>query len=152
MNRLFSQTLGQSTQLQPGWPTFSSSGQIIFPSGSKSNGSATESVGDHLLPSNSHFVQNRLQKPSDSDSDDDQEDPSRADLKAGLNAEDIRQPLKLGWKRHTIVKKIGSSGVRGEVLYFSPEGRRVRSHNDVSRVSTRVICSNIQPLLQLFIS
>lgn len=133
MNRLFSQTLGQSTQLQPGWPTFSSSGQIIFPGGAKSNGSALESIGDRL-PSNSNAALIRQHKPSESDSDEDQEDPSKADLRSGLNDEDIRQPLRLGWKRHTIVKKIGSSGVRGEVLYFSPEAKRLRGHNDVSRV------------------
>ena len=145
MNRLFTQTLGQSTQLQPGWPTFSSTGQIIFPGGSKSNGSsssaAKEGPGDlrPSLPSNSRLsVPGRPRKPSESDSDDDVEDPSKADLRPGLNDEDIRQPLRLGWKRHTIIKKIGSSGVRGEVLYFSPEGKRLRSHNDVSRVSDNV--------------
>ena len=153
MNRLFTQTLGHSTQLQPGWPTFSSTGQIIFPGGSKSNGSSSSSAAKEgpgdlrpSLPSNSRLsvpglsvsglsVSGRLRKPSESDSDDDVEDPSKADLRPGLNDEDIRQPLRLGWKRHTIIKKIGSSGVRGEVLYFSPEGKRLRSHNDVSRVS-----------------
>ena len=143
MNRLFTQTLGQSTQLQPGWPTFSSTGQIIFPGGSKSNGSSSSSAAKEgsgdlrpSLPSNSRLsVPGRPRKPSESDSDDDLEDPSKADLRPGLNDEDIRQPLRLGWKRHTIIKKIGSSGVRGEVLYFSPEGKRLRSHNDVSRVS-----------------
>lgn len=143
MNRLFSQTLGHSTQLQPGWPTFSSSGQIIFPGSSKINGSASDDISDRSLPSNSQTLLSRQRKPSESDSDEDQEDPSKADLKPGLNDEDIRQPLKLGWKRHTIVKKIGSFGVRGEVLYFSAEGKRLRSHNDVSRVSYLVFFSDI---------
>ena len=67
--------------------------------------------------------------------DSEPEDPSKRDLRPNLNQEDIRIPLRYGWKRHTIIKKISAFGIKGEILYFSPDNKRVKSHNDVAKVS-----------------
>ena len=46
-------------------------------------------------------------------------------------------PLSLGWKRETLIRAIGKSGVRGEVTYYSPSGRRFRQYPDVVRYLER---------------
>ena len=48
-----------------------------------------------------------------------------------------RIPLTLGWKRETLIRAIGKSGVRGEVTYYSPSGRRFRQYPDVVRYLER---------------
>ena len=49
----------------------------------------------------------------------------------------LRVPLSLGWKRETLIRSIGKSGVRGEVTYYSPSGRRFRQYPDVVRYLER---------------
>ena len=49
----------------------------------------------------------------------------------------LRLPMTLGWKRETVIRSIGKSGVRGEVTYFSPSGRRFRQYPDVVRYLER---------------
>ena len=49
----------------------------------------------------------------------------------------LRVPLSLGWKRETLIRAIGKSGVRGEVTYYSPSGRRFRQYPDVVRYLER---------------
>jgi len=49
----------------------------------------------------------------------------------------LRIPLTLGWKRETLIRAIGKSGVRGEVTYYSPSGRRFRQYPDVVRYLER---------------
>ena len=70
---------------------------------------------------------------SANDTDSGEED-SIDDFKPGTNEEDIRIPLRYGWRRYTIIKKIGSTGVRGDVLYMSPEGKKLRTLNDIQKV------------------
>lgn len=72
----------------------------------------------------------------DPDSDADSEHDSRDDFRPDLNEEDIRAPLKCGWRRYTIISRITSTGVRGDVLYMTPEGKKLRNLNDIQRVST----------------
>lgn len=49
----------------------------------------------------------------------------------------LRVPLAAGWKRETLIRSIGKSGVRGEVTYYSPSGRRFRQYPDVVRYLER---------------
>lgn len=49
----------------------------------------------------------------------------------------LRIPLTQGWKRETLIRAIGKSGVRGEVTYYSPSGRRFRQYPDVVRYLER---------------
>ncbi|XP_057373680.1 bromodomain adjacent to zinc finger domain protein 2B-like [Daphnia carinata] len=49
----------------------------------------------------------------------------------------LRIPLTQGWKRETLIRSIGKSGVRGEVTYYSPSGRRFRQYPDVVRYLER---------------
>ena len=49
----------------------------------------------------------------------------------------LRIPLSQGWKRETLIRAIGKSGVRGEVTYYSPSGRRFRQYPDVVRYLER---------------
>ena len=55
----------------------------------------------------------------------------------------LRVPLSLGWKRETLIRAIGKSGVRGEVTYYSPSGRRFRQYPDVVRYLERQGVDNI---------
>ncbi|KAI1290022.1 Bromodomain adjacent to zinc finger domain protein 2B [Halotydeus destructor] len=122
-NRLIPGAL-PTTQLQPGWPTFTPSGQIVFPSKSNGNSSAMSA---------SHQSRPNVRKPSETETDDDSDVSSRPDYKEGVTQEDIRLPLRFGWKRHTIMKQLGTSGVKGEILYFSPDGKKVKSQQEVVR-------------------
>ena len=81
----------------------------------------------------------------DQDSDADSEHDSRDDFRPDLNEEDIRMPLKCGWRRYTIISRISSGGVRGDVLYMTPEGKKLRNLNDIQRVSTPV--ASLIPIL-----
>lgn len=45
----------------------------------------------------------------------------------------LRVPLSHGWKRETTIRSVGKCGVRGDVTYYSPSGRRFRHHADVVR-------------------
>ena len=59
----------------------------------------------------------------------------------------IKLPLRLGWRRETVVKEIigsgssssgsgsGSGGVRGDVIYYAPCGKKLRNFQEIERVS-----------------
>lgn len=81
--------------------------------------------------------QRPLQSPVTNDTDSGEED-STDDFKPGTNEEDIRIPMRFGWRRYTIISKMSSSGVRGDVVYISPEGKKLRTLNDVHKVSHAV--------------
>lgn len=122
--------------LPAGWPTFNSSGQIVFPS-AKSNGNSAPK------PSSSRDAErarSSVVNPSDSDSDN-ESDVSKD--RESVNEEDIRLPLRFGWRRHTIIKRLGTSGIKGEVLYFSPDGKKLKNQQDVVRYITRHNVRNI---------
>jgi len=50
-------------------------------------------------------------------------------------AELVRVPLRQGWRRQTCLRQISASGVRGDVVYFGPCGKRLSAYSDVLRVS-----------------
>lgn len=83
-----------STQLQPGWPTFSPSGQIIFPTARNGNSSNKLSVPTHVRESVSRSGSEGV-KPSDSETDDESE-ASKADEREAINEENLRIPLRYG--------------------------------------------------------
>lgn len=95
-----------STQLQPGWPSFgptgelltfpnrSSTGQIIFPSSAKNGNSSKLSVPGHVRDSISRSSSEV--KPSDTSETDDESEASRADERETINEENLRIPLRYG--------------------------------------------------------
>jgi len=50
-----------------------------------------------------------------------------------VEAELVRLPLTKGWRRQTCVRSLSSSGIRGDVLYYSPCGRKFASVAEISR-------------------
>jgi hypothetical protein len=45
----------------------------------------------------------------------------------------IKYPLKLKWRRETIVKEIHKNGIRGDVIYYSPCGKKLRTFQEIER-------------------
>lgn len=94
--------------------------------------------------------QNQARHARDQDSDPESDADSKDDFRPDLNEEDIRAPLKFGWRRYTIISRISSSGIRGDVLYMSPEGKKLRNLSDIQRVSfmgMKTFCSILNVLL-----
>jgi hypothetical protein len=48
---------------------------------------------------------------------------------------ELKVPLERGWKRSTTILAIGKRGFIGEVLYFAPCGKKMKTIPDVMRVS-----------------
>lgn len=47
------------------------------------------------------------------------------------NEREARIPLERGWQRQTIIHSYGKSGVKGEVIYIAPCGKKLRSYPEV---------------------
>jgi len=155
----------QAARWSPLFPT----GQLMMPNGMRealahlytnslqqaaAAGASTSNSASRGLPttSSSSGFDSLSQKPSDSskvevnsvDSDSDDEDSSKPDdFKPGTSAEDIRIPLKFGWRRYTIINRISSSGVKGDVVYISPEGKKLRTLNDIQKYLNKGLCPTI---------
>ncbi|CAF2096983.1 unnamed protein product [Rotaria magnacalcarata] len=70
--------------------------------------------------------------------DDDDSDPNPKRRKGEEVSETlIRIPLNRGWKRVTIVRAITRTGVRGDVSYYAPCGRKLRSFQEIDRYLTK---------------
>ncbi|CAF0939581.1 unnamed protein product [Adineta steineri] len=66
--------------------------------------------------------------------DDDDSDPNPKRRKTEeVNEALVRTPLNRGWKRVTIVRAITRTGVRGDVSYYAPCGRKLRSFQEIDR-------------------
>ncbi|CAF0885829.1 unnamed protein product [Rotaria sp. Silwood1] len=66
--------------------------------------------------------------------DDDDSDPNPKRKKPDeVNETLVRIPLSRGWKRVTIVRAITRTGVRGDVSYYAPCGRKLRSFQEIDR-------------------
>ena len=48
--------------------------------------------------------------------------------------DDLDAPLKAGWKRETTIREYTKSGIRGEVVYVAPCGKRFKQYPDIIRV------------------
>ncbi|CAF0997381.1 unnamed protein product, partial [Brachionus calyciflorus] len=51
----------------------------------------------------------------------------------GLIEEKMKQPLRFNFKRETIVKELTSNGVKGDVIYYSPCGKKLRNFQEIER-------------------
>ncbi|CAF4171071.1 unnamed protein product [Rotaria socialis] len=70
--------------------------------------------------------------------DDDDSDPNPKRRKGEeVNETLVRIPLNRGWKRVTIVRAITRTGVRGDVSYYAPCGRKLRSFQEIDRYLTK---------------
>lgn len=47
------------------------------------------------------------------------------------NEREVRIPLEQGWQRQTRIQSYGKSGVKGEVIYIAPCGKKLRSYPEV---------------------
>ena len=54
---------------------------------------------------------------------------------ATVETEELRCPLKMGWKREITVREYSKSGIRGDVLYYAPCGKKFKQYPDIMRVS-----------------
>lgn len=48
--------------------------------------------------------------------------------------DDLEAPLTAGWKRETTIREYTKSGIRGEVVYVAPCGKRFKQYPDIIRV------------------
>ncbi len=46
----------------------------------------------------------------------------------------LKLPLMMGWRRETIVKEIYKNGVKGDVIYYSPCSKKLRTFQEIERV------------------
>ena len=53
---------------------------------------------------------------------------------ATVETEELRLPLKMGWKREITVREYSKSGIRGDVLYYAPCGKKFKQYPDIMRV------------------
>ncbi len=56
---------------------------------------------------------------------------------ATVETAELRIPLECGWKRETLVREYSKSGVRGDVVYYAPCGKKFKQYPDIVRVSGR---------------
>ncbi|RWS11594.1 bromodomain adjacent to zinc finger domain protein 2B-like isoform X13 [Dinothrombium tinctorium] len=136
--------------LQPGWPTFTSSGVVIFPSTnenkveSKRSGKNNQQVEYSDVPSAGSGEES---KRGDTDSEEDNDEDSDSDSQQSNgkldgdenkkaarllpDEKEIRLPLQFGWRRQTLIRCITASGIRGDVVYFTPCGKKLKSYPEV---------------------
>ncbi|XP_020286645.1 bromodomain adjacent to zinc finger domain protein 2B-like [Pseudomyrmex gracilis] len=98
--------------------------KLLEASGEESNMDVTSESG-----SNTDVV-------TDTDDDNAEGTPSakRRKLSSGLrpSERDLQMPLERGWKRETVIKGLGKTGViKGDVSYYSPCGKTFRSSPDL---------------------
>ncbi|XP_014299018.1 bromodomain adjacent to zinc finger domain protein 2B isoform X6 [Microplitis demolitor] len=70
------------------------------------------------------------------DTDDDNPDGTSSAKRRKLNPsdKDLQVPLERGWKRETIIKGLGKTGIiKGDVLYYSPCGKTFRNSTDLNK-------------------
>ena len=52
--------------------------------------------------------------------------------------DELRLPLQNGWKREINVREYSKSGIRGDVVYFAPCGKKFKQYPDIIRVSVQL--------------
>ena len=58
---------------------------------------------------------------------------------ATIETPELRVPLNQGWRRETLVREYSKSGVRGDVVYYAPCGKKFKQYPDIIRVSELTI-------------
>jgi len=76
---------------------------------------------------------NQSADESKSNEDDDSDPNPKRKKTDEVNETLVRIPLNLGWKRVTIVRAVTRTGVRGDVSYYAPCGRKLRSFQEIDR-------------------
>ena len=61
-----------------------------------------------------------------------------------LNEKELLVPLEHGWRRQTTIHGMGRRGIVGEVLYFAPCNKKMKTIPDVMRVSCRDVLLGTQ--------
>ncbi|XP_050447879.1 bromodomain adjacent to zinc finger domain protein 2B-like isoform X10 [Cataglyphis hispanica] len=94
--------------------------KLLEVSGEESNMDVTSESG-----SNTDVV-------TDTDDDNAEGTPSAKRRKLRPSERDLQMPLERGWKRETVIKGLGKTGViKGDVSYYSPCGKTFRSSPDL---------------------
>ncbi|XP_071627099.1 bromodomain adjacent to zinc finger domain protein 2B isoform X14 [Temnothorax longispinosus] len=94
--------------------------KLLEASGEESNMDVTSESG-----SNTDVV-------TDTDDDNTEGTPSAKRRKLKPSERDLQMPLERGWKRETVIKGLGKTGViKGDVSYYSPCGKTFRSSPDL---------------------
>jgi len=107
--------------------------KLLEASGEESNMDVTSESG-----SNTDVV-------SDTDDDNAEGIPSAKRRKLRPSERDLQMPLERGWKRETVIKGLGKTGViKGEVSYYSPCGKTFRSSPDLVKVGSNILQSVVR--------
>lgn len=52
-----------------------------------------------------------------------------------VETDELRLPIQMGWRREITVREYSKSGIRGDVLYYAPCGKKFKQYPDIMRVS-----------------
>lgn len=97
--------------------------KLLEASGEESNMDVTSESG-----SNTDVV-------TDTDDDNVEGTSSAKRRKLKPSERDLQMPLERGWKRETVIRGLGKTGViKGDVSYYSPCGKTFRSSPDLVKV------------------
>ena len=55
--------------------------------------------------------------------------------------DDLQAPMDNGWRRETTIREYTKSGIRGEVVYVAPCGKKFKQYPDIIRVSLLFRCA-----------
>lgn len=101
--------------------------KLLEASGEESNMDVTSESG-----SNTDVV-------TDTDDDNVEGTSSAKRRKLKPSERDLQMPLERGWKRETVIRGLGKTGViKGDVSYYSPCGKTFRSSPDLVKVRVSV--------------
>lgn len=59
----------------------------------------------------------------------------------------IKVPLRYGWRRETIIKEVHRNGIKGDVIYYSPCSKKLRTFQEIERVNYSFILLLINVLI-----
>jgi hypothetical protein len=62
----------------------------------------------------------------------------------------LQVPLRNGWRRETTIREYSKSGIRGEVVYVAPCGKRFKQYPDIIRVGLSPLEGQISFIPQMF--
>ncbi|KAL1426598.1 hypothetical protein MTO96_018181 [Rhipicephalus appendiculatus] len=109
----------------------SDSESAVGDSRSMSGTSDTEDTEKSAAASTSSSIQASLSERVSKRHTDEHEGTSKRRRCYVTNEREARIPLERGWQRQTIIHSYGKSGVKGEVIYIAPCGKKLRSYPEV---------------------
>ena len=90
-----------------------------------SNKTQSNSINKNQNNENNKFIANKSRNNFISNMEDQNNE---------LVEEKIRLPLKFGWRRETIIKEVHKNGIKGDVIYYSPCSKKLRTFQEIERV------------------